>query len=167
MTRELKRKILDLFEGPTLSELATITRHGRPWVRYVMSSIDDEMTLRIPTRSDARKVRDINFCPDVHVLVGKNLFSSSGAYAQIEGFAVITADPRKREKEWSEAMKRFFTGPRDPDYVLIEVRPYRIEYWSAMEKENPQVLDTDDFIYSFGPGDERPIADSEPTPAFV
>ncbi|MDO4587251.1 MAG: pyridoxamine 5'-phosphate oxidase family protein [Planctomycetia bacterium] len=142
---EIRSKIFEQFDGPTLSQLATVNQYGRPWVRYVMSTIDEEMTLRIPTRSDTRKVQDIRYNPEVHVLVGKDLFSRSGAYAQIEGVATLTNDAHQRTQYWNSGMQRYFSSTEDPSYILIEVRPFRIEYWSAMEEENPAVLEINSF----------------------
>ena len=167
MIQNLRDRIYELFDGPTLTQLATINRFGRPWVRYVMSTIDREMVLRIPTRSDTRKVREIGARPDVHLLVGKELFSSRGAYAQIEGCAIITTDPRCKKKEWNRSMERYFSGSNDPGYVIIEIRPYRIEYWSVLEEENPAILDTDDLLRGEEDSDEYWVAEGESVPVFV
>ena len=142
--REIRSQIMELFDGPTLSVLATVSRRGRPWTRYVMSRIDGDLTLRIPTRSSTRKVGDIQHFPFVHVLVGKNLFERGGAYAQIEGRASLTQNAASLGRFWYDGMTRFFSGPDDPSYLLIEVRPERIEYWSMSEAENPHVLEEED-----------------------
>ena len=134
-------KVLDLFEGPTLCQLATVNREGRPWVRYVMSSMDQDMVIRIPTKKETRKIDDINNSPEVHILAGRNLFSRQGAYVQIEGIARLTDDFGKRQEQWSNEMLKYFSGPSDPSYMLIEVSPVRIEYWSAAESQNPLVLE--------------------------
>lgn len=147
MIQNPKEKIFELFDGPTLSQLATIDCRGRPWVRYVMSTIDRDMVLRVPTGRTTRKVRDVRENPNVHLLVGKNLFTRHGAYAQIEGYAVITADPLARNEQWNRSMERYFEGPTDPNYVLIEIRPFRMEYWSAMEEENPAVVEPKDLVH--------------------
>ena len=146
MIKNPKEKIFELFDGPTLSQLATIDCTGRPWVRYVMSTIDRDMILRVPTGRTTRKVRDIREHPSVHLLVGKNLFTRNGAYAQIEGHAVVTADPLSRSRQWNRSMERYFEGPADPNYVLIEIRPFRMEYWSAMEEENPAIVEACDLV---------------------
>lgn len=146
--RYVKEKIADLFNGPTLSQLATVDENGRPWVRYAMSSMDDRATIRIPTRRETRKVAHIAGSPFVHLLVGRNLFSRYGEYAQICGRAVVVDDPRRRRDQWNPSMRSFFEGPNDPAYVLVEIRPYRMEYWSAQAaaNENPLVLEEDDLV---------------------
>lgn len=142
--RDTRRDVMELFNGPTLSVLATVNAAGRPWSRYVMSRIDDDMTIRIPTKSTTRKVEDIELCPFVHLLVGRNLFGRDGAYAQIEGRAVISRDYDALRRFWHDSFRRYFSDPADPSYVLIEIRPERIEYWSLMANENPAVLEEDD-----------------------
>ena len=141
--RNTRRDVLDLFHGPTLSQLATISEDGRPWTRYVMSQMDDDMTIRIPTKSTTRKVGEIERDKFVHVLVGRNLFGRDGAYAQIEAQAKLSRDPAELRRFWHDSFRRYFTGPNDPTYVLIQVQPYRIEYWSMMNAENPAVLEED------------------------
>lgn len=159
--REIRSRVLDLFDGPTLSQLATVAANGRPWARYVMSTIDGAMTLRVPTKTTTRKVEEIRAFPFVHVLVGQNLFSSSGAYAQIAGRARLSRDREDLNRCWRDGMERFLSGPNDPSYVLIEIRPDRIEYWSFMQAVCPQVLTEEDIHPSGLPFDDEWWADRQ------
>lgn len=155
VAREIRTRVMDLFDGPTLSLLATVNGHGRPWTRYVMSRMDGDMTLRIPTKSTTRKVDDIRRFPFVHVLVGKDLYGRNGAYAQIEGRAYLTRNTDALARFWNDGMTRYFSGPNDPSFLLIEIRPERIEYWNMMEAKNPHVLEEVDIIPQGLPFDDE------------
>lgn len=141
VAQELREKIMGLFDGPTLSALATVNKRGRPWTRFVMSDIDENMILHIPTIRETRKVEEIQAFPFVHVLVGKDLFTRDGGYAQIEGRAILSQDAGYRPRFRNPQLRRLLTDPNDPAYVLIEVYPERIEYWSLLQEKNPQVLE--------------------------
>ena len=41
----LKEKILAKLTGPTLCALATVTEDGKPWVRYMILSADEHLTM--------------------------------------------------------------------------------------------------------------------------
>lgn len=141
--RDVKEKIAEIFNGSTLSTLATIDENGRPWTRFVMSSLGDDWKIRIPTKRGTRKLAHIEADPSVHLLVGRDLFSRNGEYVQICGRASIVEETGALQKLWNAATRAFFSGPDDPSYVAIEIRPTRMEYWSALAAvdENPFVLD--------------------------
>jgi hypothetical protein len=43
---DIKDRILNIFKTPCLAGLATITKDGKPWVRYVMTEASDDLTFR-------------------------------------------------------------------------------------------------------------------------
>jgi general stress protein 26 len=134
----LAEQIKALLSLPALSGLATITADGKPWVRYVMSVMDDTMTVRFATFTSARKVAQIAQNPEVHITAGVCDPSKDTNYVQIQGTAKLVTDEAARHAFWHPMFKGVFSGPNDPNYGIIEVVPYRIEYWSAGSME-PQV----------------------------
>jgi general stress protein 26 len=49
-------------------------------------------------------------------------------YLQIQGIARFTREKEERHGFWNDMLKPIFSGPDDPDYGVIIVEPYRIEY---------------------------------------
>ena len=135
---ELKGKIRDKMLQPTLSVLATITEDGKPWVRYVTPIMDDSLVVRFATFLHSRKVGHIKSNPEVHLATGVTAPETAESYLQIQGRAVIKSDPEMKKAMWSDQLKRYFTGPDDPNYCVCEIVPYRIEYMS-MTSMAPEV----------------------------
>jgi general stress protein 26 len=123
----LKERILDIVKGPTLSGFATITTHGKPWVRYVVAEASDDLTFRFSSFKSARKVAQIEHNPEVHLTCGITGPTHMGPYLQIQGRAVFTTDREARHSFWSERLRPLFATPDDPNYGVVMVRAYRIE----------------------------------------
>jgi general stress protein 26 len=124
---DLKDRILDLFQAPCLSALATITTDGLPWVRYVMMEGADDLTFRCATFVNARKVAQIAANPEVHVTCGIGRPTDMGPYLQIQGKAEVATDSKARKAFWSDRLSAVFKGPDDPNLGVVTVRAYRIE----------------------------------------
>jgi len=138
MNRELlKRKILKVIGGMKLASLATI-KDKKPWVRFVASH-NDGLNLYISTFTSSRKVKEIRQNPNVHVTIGGSFEDLKASYVQIAGLAAVRNDGRVRRKCWHDYMKRYYSGPNDPEYVVIEVKPQIIEYMGS-ETQKPQIF---------------------------
>jgi len=135
---DLKRRIADILKPLQLSSFATITAEGKPWVRYVMTDGLDDFTIRLATFKEARKVAHIRNHPEVHLTCGVTAPRVIKPYLQIEGLASETDDPRMKKSFWNPTMASYFLGPDDPNYVLLLVKPYRIELCSPGSLE-PEV----------------------------
>lgn len=144
ISRDAKERLDRLFDGPTLTLLGTVDADGRPWARYAMGVLDDRGTIRIATKRTTRKIADVERFPFVHLLVGRNVFSSDCEYAQIGGKAVVV-DGAEPTGAWNPTARAFLSGD-DPSYALIEIRPNRVEIWSAKAapNENPVVFEEED-----------------------
>ena len=59
-------------------------------------------------------------------------------YLQIQGRATLNTSRDARHGFWSDMLSPIFDGPDDPNYGVIEIRPYYIEYWVARPHE-PEV----------------------------
>ena len=133
----LKDHILEIIGKPQLASLATVTEEGKPWVRYVMATGDKDLTLRFASFLGSRKVAQVKKNPEVHLTCGVTSPESADSYLQIEGRAEVTTDEAQRRAYWKEELKRYFSGPDDPNYCIVKVTPYRIEYMApgSMEPE--------------------------------
>ncbi len=140
MNRELlKKNILKVISGMKLACLATI-KDKKPWVRFVASH-NDGLTLYISTFASSRKARQIEINPNVHVTIGGSLGDLKSPFVQIAGRASIRNDAKIRRKFWNKYMKKYYSGPDDPEYVVIEVKPQIIEYMDS-ETHKPIIYKT-------------------------
>jgi general stress protein 26 len=136
--QQLKEKILAKLTGPTLCALATVAEDGTPWVRYVIVSSDEHLTLWMATFASFRKVAHIRKNPEVHLVTGAKDLETAESYLQIQARAEILTDAETKKVVWSDYLKNIFSGPDDPNYVVCKITPYRIEY-SRMDRSPTEV----------------------------
>jgi general stress protein 26 len=125
---DLEAKIRTILEQPQTAALATISAGGAPWVRYVTIRADRDFTLNFCTALSTRKASEIAANPLVHLTCGDLQPPDGSAYLQIAGRAEIRSDAATKLKYWQEGWQRYFSGPDDPDYIMVFVHPSRIEY---------------------------------------
>jgi len=125
---DLKTRILTILQQPQLAGLATITEDGKPWVRYVMTVASEDLTIRCATFVGARKVKQIERNPEVHLTCGVTDPGKMSPYLQIQGRATLNTSKEVRHAFWSDMLAPIFDGPDDPKYGVLEIAPYTIEY---------------------------------------
>ncbi len=135
---DLKSKIKERFDKFPMLSLATLTEDVKPWVRYVMSRVDDDLTVRFSTFVGSRKIAHIKNNQEVHITCGVASMGDGDAYLQVQGKAKINTSTEDRNDYWDDKLKAFFTSPDDPNYCVVVVKPYRIEYM-AMASMTPEV----------------------------
>jgi general stress protein 26 len=59
-------------------------------------------------------------------------------FLQVEGKAEISTDKAEREAFWFDELKNYFSGPDDPNYCIVIVRPSLIEF-GTMGSMTPEV----------------------------
>jgi general stress protein 26 len=137
---ELQDKIRAVFDQPVIAGLATVTAEGRPWVRYVVVvAAEPDLSLRFTTFLGSRKVVQIQANPEVHLTAGAEGMDNMGKpWVQVEARAEVSTEPALKKAMWNDMLASYFSGPDDPNYAVVTLRPYRIEYntFDAME---PQV----------------------------
>lgn len=136
---ELKEKIAAKMKVPTLAGFATVTEDGKPWVRYVMVTADENLDIWFATFAQSRKAAQIAKKPDVHLTLGVDSPETAESYLQIEGRAEILDDAETKEAVWFDQLAGIFSGPDDPDYVVCKVAPSRIEFTTMNPGEPPEV----------------------------
>ncbi len=125
---DLKERILRILQQPQLATLATLTPDGKPWVRYVMTVGAPDLTIRCATLVSARKVRQIERNPEVHLTCGVTDPRNMAPYIQVQGRATLNTSREVRHTFWSDMLEPIFHGPDDPNYGVLEIKPYYIEY---------------------------------------
>ncbi len=135
---ELEKKIWGILGREQVAALATIGDDGGPWVRYVTLRAEKDFILHFCTGLSTRKARQIAANPRVHLTCGNLQPPDDSAFLQIAGRAGIRSDAATRAKYWQEGWRRYFTGPEDPEYVMVFVTPSVIEY-NAPRAFTPEV----------------------------
>ncbi len=141
---DLESRIWRIIGRPQTAALATIAEDGAPWVRYVTVRAGNDFTLSFCTARSTRKARQIAARPDVHLTCGNLNPPDGSAYLQVAGRAEVRSDAAARREHWQEEWRRYFTGPDDPEYVIVLVIPSVIEYnapgapepeiWTSLKK---------------------------------
>jgi general stress protein 26 len=126
----LKEQIAAIITPLQLSSLATLA-DGKPWVRYVMTTGKDDLSVRFATYAGSRKVAQIAANPEVHVTLGVTDPAIMKPYLQIQGRARFSTEAAERHGFWSEMLANYFSGPDDPNYGVVIVTSYRIELAQA------------------------------------
>ena len=106
--------------------LITIGDGGQPQARIVDPFPPDESgDVWIATRPVTRKVAQIRSDPRVTLFY----FDTEGlAYVTLIGRAELVDDAGMKAQHWNESWTPFYSdGPRGDDYLLIRVRPRRLE----------------------------------------
>lgn len=135
---DLKQRIFDAARQLQLINFATITEDGRPWVRYVVGKADDDLTFRFCTFKGSRKVAQIRKNPHVHICLGAKDLEATEHWIQVEGTAEVSNEKSEREAFWFDALKNYFTGPDDPNYCIVIIKPNRIEF-GTMGNMTPEI----------------------------
>ena len=125
---DLQQRILDIVHKPQLAALATVTEKNNPWVRYVVAVGDGNLVIRCGTFVKSRKVKQIENNPNVHLTCGVTSLQEMQPYLQIQGQARVTRDKEERHGFWNDMLAPIFDGPDDPNYSVVVIEPYRIEY---------------------------------------
>ena len=135
---DLKDRIFEAGKDLQLLNFATITEEGKPWVRYVVGKADKDLVFRFCTNKNTKKVREIKKNPNVHISLGAENLQTAKNFFQVAGTAEISTDKAEREAFWFDELKNYFSGPDDPNYCIIIIKPSRIEL-GTMGSMTPEV----------------------------
>ncbi|GBE04809.1 MAG TPA: hypothetical protein ENG80_02360 [Nitrospirae bacterium] len=135
---DLKQRIYDAAKEMQLINVATITEDGKPWVRYVMGKTDNDLVMRFCTHMSSRKVPQIRKNPNVHISLGVSSLETARNWVQVQGTAEVSTDKAERDAFWFDELNNYFSGPDDPDYCVVIIRPSRIEL-GTMGNTTPEV----------------------------
>lgn len=135
---DLKQRIYDAAKDLQMINFATITKDGKPWVRYVMGKANSDLVFRFCTHMGSRKVAQVSKTPDVHISMGVSNLETAKNWLQVDGTAEVSTDKNERHSFWFDELKNYFSGPDDPDYCIVIVRPSKIEF-GTMGSMTPEV----------------------------
>jgi general stress protein 26 len=119
----------DVMQKARFCTMVTLGRDGHPQARVVDPfAPEGELTVWIATRPVTRKVREIERDGRVTLLY---FDASAQAYVTVLGRADIVRDRAEKARRWKAEWKAFYADEnRGEDYLLIRVRPLRLEILS-------------------------------------
>jgi general stress protein 26 len=135
---DLTQRIFEVAKDFQLINFATITEDGKPWVRYVVGKADADLVFRFCSMVSARKIGQVRKNPNVHMSLGAKDLVTANHWLQVEGKAAVSTDRAERESFWFDDLKNYFSGPDDPNYCIVIVRPSRIEF-GTMGNKTPEI----------------------------
>lgn len=120
----------EVMEKARYCTLVTLGDDGYPQARVVDPfPPEDELTVWIATNPRTRKVADVRRNPRVTLLY---FDAAAQAYATLVGRAQVVTDAAEKAKRWKKDWAHFYKDEnRGDDYVLIRVRPVRLEIVSG------------------------------------
>jgi len=66
----------------------------------------------------------------VHLTCGVTDPQKMAPYLQVQGRARLSTTRESRHSFWTDMLAPIFAGPDDPNYGVIEITPYYVEYVS-------------------------------------
>lgn len=126
-----KDEVIDLIKDAGFGFLAT-TEGNQPRVRPMMPYLTDEGQLLLALLSHSRTITHIKSNPLVEICyVDRKM-----CYCRITGKAAISQDSEKREIVWNNIpmLRQYFSGPHDPNFILVEIHPKAVEAMTPMQK---------------------------------
>ncbi len=127
---EIVKAAADVMQRARYCALVTIGEDGQPQARVVDPFAPEaDLTVWIATKPVTRKVGQIRADPRVTLFY----FDPGGpSYVTLIGTAELVSDPAAKSVHWKEEWAAFYKDKnRGDDYLLIRVRPRRLEIVSA------------------------------------
>ncbi|AIQ55906.1 pyridoxamine 5'-phosphate oxidase family protein [Paenibacillus borealis] len=124
--KELEKTIIQALDDNKFGSFGTIEAGNKPKVRY-MAVFHDGLNIYLATNRKTHKVEELKDNPNAFLLLG---YEQGGGkdVLEIEATVAVTKDEGLRSKVWNKSLEQWFKGPEDPDYVILELSPTRIEY---------------------------------------
>lgn len=131
-----KNWIIDLVKDAGYGCLATV-ENGKPRVRPMMPHLNDDGKLLLALLSHSRTIPQIKQNPKVEMCY----IDRKMCFCRIAGTAVVSEDVGKKEIVWNNIpmLRNYFSGPQDPNYVLLEIDSETIETMTPTQKAPDQV----------------------------
>ena len=130
--KQLEQNIIKALDDNKFGSFGTIEAGNKPKVRY-MAVFHDKLNIYLATNRKTHKVEELKENPNAFLLLGYEAGGGKDVVG-IEATVDISKDDDLRSKIWNKELEKWFKGPDDPDYVILELTPTRIEYESKDHK---------------------------------
>ncbi|TAA73604.1 pyridoxamine 5'-phosphate oxidase family protein [Planococcus salinarum] len=121
---EAKKAALEILDSSKVGVLATV-KGNKPHTRY-MTFFHDGFTLYTATSRKTQKVDELEANPHAHILLGYEGEGVGDTYLEIEGRMAAHDDSQIIEKVWNEHLTGWFSGPDDPNLLILRIHPDRV-----------------------------------------
>jgi general stress protein 26 len=135
---DAKKTALKILKDSLVGTMATI-QQNKPHTRY-MTFFSDDFTLYTATSKQTHKVDELEDNPYTHILIGYDGEGVGDEFLEIEGTVTISDDLSIKENVWNEHMRPWFTGPEDPNLVILKVSPDSIRLMNK-KGEEPKMIE--------------------------
>ena len=133
-----KKEALKILKESFVGTMATV-QQNKPHTRY-MTFFNDEFTLYTATSKQTQKMDELELNPYTHILIGYEGKGMGDEYLEIEGKVSISDDESIKEKVWNKHMKSWFSGPEDPDLVILKISPETIRLMNKKGEQAKEVI---------------------------
>lgn len=134
---QIKEKVLNIIRDHKIGVLSSV-ENNKPHSRY-MTFFNDELTLYTPTSGKTEKIDEIEKNPNVHILIGYDNEGLGDSYLEISGTSKVNDSQELKDKLWNESFEEWFEGPKDPNYLILQIKPESIRLMNN-NGEPPQEL---------------------------
>ena len=131
-----KDEVFDLIKDAGYGVLATVDGKT-PKARPMMPYLDESGNLLLAVLPSSRTITQIKANPRVEMCYVDRKMN----FARIAGNAAVSDDADKKEMVWNNVpmLRQSFSGPQDPNFILIEVTTDTAEVM-APQKKQPDVV---------------------------
>lgn len=135
---DIKEKALKIMEKNDVGVMATISGN-KPMARY-MSFYSKGFMLYTITDKRTEKVEDLEKNSNVFVLLGYEEGIFDKDYVEVEGEVSMVKNQEIIEKSWNDYMDDQYASKEDPNILVLEIKPTKINVKSKKGKEVEEII---------------------------
>ncbi len=129
MDQEKAKQAMQVISQFPISQFGTVDVEGFPNVRAMFTAkVEDDFTTFFATSSHTAKVSEIKANNKV-IVVWATPFDDMKNWKSVmlKGVAEVTDDPKIKKDTWLDMMNNFYSGPDDPNYVVVRIKPESVK----------------------------------------
>jgi general stress protein 26 len=129
---QILKTAAEIMDAARYCTFVTVDEEGQPRARVVDPfPPESDMTVWMATKAGTRKVAQIRKNPRATLLC---FDGARKGYVTLLGTAAVDEDPAQKAKRWKPEWKDFYDDEnRGPDYMLIRMKPSRLEILSPAD----------------------------------
>ncbi|MFZ3580313.1 pyridoxamine 5'-phosphate oxidase family protein [Virgibacillus sp. DJP39] len=131
--KEIKASIENILTDSNVGVMATV-KDNKPHSRYMTFS-NKGLKLYTATSKDTHKAEEVETNPFTHIILGYEGEGYGDDYVEYEGKVSINDSEEMKKQLWNEHMELWFSGPNDPNYIVLEVEPILIRLLNKKGEE--------------------------------
>ncbi|ANF95371.1 pyridoxamine 5'-phosphate oxidase family protein [Paenibacillus bovis] len=121
----VEQSIVKALEENRFCAFGTV-ENNKPKVRY-MAVYNEGLNIHLATDRKTQKVDELEQNPNCYLLLGYEK-GGNNEVIEIEATCAVSTNDELKQRVWKDEFKNWFSGPDDPDYVVLDITPQTIEY---------------------------------------